>query len=328
MRERWPRVRRLHGSRRRVPRRGVPHADAAPAERRLRRRLAAGEARAEAAPPRRQATCSASSACMSMSTVEFTEEWFESEAGARGHRRGRHPWLHARLDVGGHRLHADAQLAATAAGSAHRPIDGRQCGDRRRARRRAEGATAASCARRPASKRILVDEQRATRRAARRAAKRSARRPCSRPPIRATRCSAWSARRNCRRNSSGTRSRSRCAARSPRCTCCTDGNHGLPAGTLAIAPTLKYLERAYDAAKYGEIVAAPVSGSHDGRRRRVDPLPVRAVQAARQRLEPTRARRSSASRSTRWRRTSRALKASIREMRTIDAARTWNRPTA
>jgi len=37
----------------------------------------------------------------------------------------------------------------------------------------------------------------------------------------------------------------------------TDGRHGLPAGTLVVAPTIKYLERAYDAAKYGEISTAP-----------------------------------------------------------------------
>lgn len=37
----------------------------------------------------------------------------------------------------------------------------------------------------------------------------------------------------------------------------TDGNHGLPAGTLVVAPTLKYLEQAYDASKYGEISRAP-----------------------------------------------------------------------
>jgi len=37
----------------------------------------------------------------------------------------------------------------------------------------------------------------------------------------------------------------------------TDGRHGLPAGTLAVAPTLKYLERAFDAAKYGEIAQRP-----------------------------------------------------------------------
>ncbi len=37
----------------------------------------------------------------------------------------------------------------------------------------------------------------------------------------------------------------------------TDGRHGLPGGTLVVAPTLRYLERAYDAAKYGEISAQP-----------------------------------------------------------------------
>jgi phytoene dehydrogenase-like protein len=37
----------------------------------------------------------------------------------------------------------------------------------------------------------------------------------------------------------------------------TDGKHGLPEGTLVIAPTLKYLEQAYDASKYGEISRAP-----------------------------------------------------------------------
>ena len=37
----------------------------------------------------------------------------------------------------------------------------------------------------------------------------------------------------------------------------TDGRHGLPAGTLAVAPSLKYLERAFDAAKYGDISAQP-----------------------------------------------------------------------
>jgi phytoene dehydrogenase-like protein len=37
----------------------------------------------------------------------------------------------------------------------------------------------------------------------------------------------------------------------------TDGNHGLPEGTLAVAPSLRYLERAYDASKYGEISQQP-----------------------------------------------------------------------
>lgn len=37
----------------------------------------------------------------------------------------------------------------------------------------------------------------------------------------------------------------------------TDGHHGLPTGTVVVAPTLQYLERAYDAAKYGELSQAP-----------------------------------------------------------------------
>jgi phytoene dehydrogenase-like protein len=37
----------------------------------------------------------------------------------------------------------------------------------------------------------------------------------------------------------------------------TDGNHGVPAGTVAIAPSVRYLERAYDAAKYGRMSAQP-----------------------------------------------------------------------
>ena len=37
----------------------------------------------------------------------------------------------------------------------------------------------------------------------------------------------------------------------------TDGNHAIPEGTVALAPTIRYLEKAYDAAKYGEISQAP-----------------------------------------------------------------------
>ena len=37
----------------------------------------------------------------------------------------------------------------------------------------------------------------------------------------------------------------------------TDGNHGLPKGTLVIAPSIRYAERAYDAAKYGEMSKEP-----------------------------------------------------------------------
>ncbi len=37
----------------------------------------------------------------------------------------------------------------------------------------------------------------------------------------------------------------------------TNGNHGIPEGTCVVAPSIKYLERAYDAAKYGEISEKP-----------------------------------------------------------------------
>jgi phytoene dehydrogenase-like protein len=37
----------------------------------------------------------------------------------------------------------------------------------------------------------------------------------------------------------------------------TNGEHGIPDGTLVVAPSVKYLERAYDAAKYGEISEKP-----------------------------------------------------------------------
>ena len=37
----------------------------------------------------------------------------------------------------------------------------------------------------------------------------------------------------------------------------TDGNHGIPDGTVVLASSIKYLERTYDAAKYGEISEKP-----------------------------------------------------------------------
>ncbi len=37
----------------------------------------------------------------------------------------------------------------------------------------------------------------------------------------------------------------------------TDGNHGIPDGTVALAPSVKYLEKAYDAAKYHSISEKP-----------------------------------------------------------------------
>jgi phytoene dehydrogenase-like protein len=37
----------------------------------------------------------------------------------------------------------------------------------------------------------------------------------------------------------------------------TDGNHAIPAGTVVVAPGIRYVERAYDAAKYGQLSAEP-----------------------------------------------------------------------
>ncbi|KAA0272232.1 MAG: amine oxidase, partial [Chloroflexi bacterium] len=37
----------------------------------------------------------------------------------------------------------------------------------------------------------------------------------------------------------------------------TNGNHGIPEGTMVVAPSIKYLEKAYDATKYGEISEKP-----------------------------------------------------------------------
>lgn len=37
----------------------------------------------------------------------------------------------------------------------------------------------------------------------------------------------------------------------------TGGNHGIPAGTVALAPSIKYLEKAYDAAKYHGVSEKP-----------------------------------------------------------------------
>lgn len=37
----------------------------------------------------------------------------------------------------------------------------------------------------------------------------------------------------------------------------TDGGHGIPEGTVVVAPSVKYLERAFDAAKYGRVSEQP-----------------------------------------------------------------------
>jgi phytoene dehydrogenase-like protein len=37
----------------------------------------------------------------------------------------------------------------------------------------------------------------------------------------------------------------------------TDGSHGIPEGTVVLAPSIRYLEKAYDAAKYGAVSEQP-----------------------------------------------------------------------
>jgi hypothetical protein len=56
----------------------------------------------------------------------------------------------------------------------------------------------------------------------------------------------------------------------------TDGSARLPGGTVVIAPTLKYLERAYDASKYGRSLDSRTR-SHGLGNDRVDSLPVRTT---------------------------------------------------
>ena len=143
----------------------------------------------------------------------------------------------------------------------------------------------------------------------------------SRPPTRATRCSAWSARPSCRRSSSGRRSRSACAARSPRCTCSTDGQHGLPDGTIVVAPTLQVPGARLRRRQVRRDVRAAVPRSHDRGRRRLDPLPVRAVRAAPGRLGRAAARTRARARSTPWRRTYPAFRGSVRALQLDHAAR-------
>ena len=200
---------------------------------------------------------------LSMSAVEFTEEWFESEAAQGGGRApSRIHGVTLGLDVGGHRLHADAQLAQPrrprppAAARRQRP-------HRRCAGRCAEGARRRDAHRRPACKIVLVDKQRVA----------GVRLADGEEIPRATgRVSAADPRHTLLGlvgapelppefvwHTQSIKMRGSVA----KVHLLTDGNHGLPDGTLVVAPTLKYLERAYDAAKYGEMSRAALSRSHD-----------------------------------------------------------------
>ncbi|QSX76872.1 NAD(P)-binding protein [Lysobacter arenosi] len=125
------RVRRLHGSRRRLPRCGLPHADAAPAACRPGRRLATGEAGLDAAPPRRPRHVPGDPGDVDVDGGIHRGMVRVGAGEGRGGGR-RHPRPYARLDVGRHRLHADAQLA--------QPRRPRPAGGRRRQRQGGRGA--------------------------------------------------------------------------------------------------------------------------------------------------------------------------------------------
>ena len=200
---------------------------------------------------------------LSMSAVEFTEEWFESEP------------LKAALGASAiHGVTLGSMSAGTGytlihnwlnrGGLAHRAVPGGSRQHHRRAGRR----IARERRRSPHAARRRADPRRPAagdRRAPGQRRRDPRARPSSRPPTRATRCSTWSARRNCRRSSSGRRSRSSMRGSVAKVHVLTDGRTACRPARSSIAPTLKYLERAYDAAKYGEISAAALSRSHDVR---------------------------------------------------------------
>jgi phytoene dehydrogenase-like protein len=191
---------------------------------------------------------------MSMSTIEFTEEWFESEAlkaaiaavGIHGHTLGSmsagtgYTLMHNWLNRGG---------------LAHRQIPGgtARIGDALVAALKASGGEVRTSA---AVQRIVVDNLRATGVVLDSGEEIAAGAVFSAADPRRTLLGlvgapelppefVW--------HTQSIKMRGSVA----KVHLLTDGTHGLPAGTLVIAPTLKYLERAFDAAKYGEISAQP-----------------------------------------------------------------------
>jgi len=191
---------------------------------------------------------------MSMSTVEFTEEWFESEqlkaaiaaVGIHGHTLGSmsagtgYTLMHNWLNRGG---------------LAHRPVAGgtARIGDALVAALKANGGELRTSAE---VQRIVVDQLRTTGVVLDSGEEIAARAVFSAADPRRTLLGlvgapelppdfVW--------HTQSIKMRGAVA----KVHLLTDGTHGLPAGTLAIAPTLKYLERAFDAAKYGEISAQP-----------------------------------------------------------------------
>ncbi len=153
---------------------------------------------------------------LSMSAVEFTEEWFESE-----------PLNAALAGVAIHGVTLGSMSAGTGFTLIHNWLNRGGLAHRRcraaRSPRRMRCSTpcvrmAAKSAPAPTSPRSWSSTSACSVCAWLRA-RRSRRRPWCRRPIRAARCSAWSARRNCRPSSSGRRSRSACGARWRSCSC-------------------------------------------------------------------------------------------------------------
>ena len=191
---------------------------------------------------------------LSMSTVEFTEEWFESEelkaaiaaVGIHGHTLGSmsagtgYTLMHNWLNRGG---------------LAHRPVEGGSV-------RVAEALVAAFTAhggelRTDAHvRRIVVDKQRAAGVVLDNGQELAARAVFSAADPRHTLLDLVGAPELPPEFVWQTQSIKMRGAVA-KVHLLTDGSHGLPAGTLAVAPSLKYLERAYDAAKYGEISTQP-----------------------------------------------------------------------
>ena len=210
------RVRAVHEQGHGVPRRRAAHADAAPDQRRRSSsRAAARHARLEAAPPGREGHVPRHAQPVDVRARIHRGVVRVGAAPGRA-RRARDPRHDARIDVGRHRLHADPQLAQSRRPGAPR---GRRAAPGRSPRhswppfaRRRRAAHASPVAQ------ILVDRQQ-VRGVRLESGEEIPPRPSSPARIRATRCSVSSARRNCRRNSCGRRNRSRCAARSRRCTC-------------------------------------------------------------------------------------------------------------
>jgi len=191
---------------------------------------------------------------MSMSMVEFTEEWFESEPlRAAIAAVGIHGFTLGAMSAGGGYTLMHNWL--NRGGLAHRPVVGGigKIADALVAALKANGGELRTSA---GVQKILVDKQQATGVKLANGEEVNARMVLSAADPRHTLLGlvgavelppdfVWQAQSIKMRGSVA------------KVHLLTNGSHGLPNGTLAIAPALRYLERAFDAAKYGEVSAQP-----------------------------------------------------------------------